>query len=168
MFDGAMTDAEVKINGQTAGPIHQGGFYQFKYDITALIQFGKSNLLEATVSKHSSNNSINRAERKADFWLFGGLFRPVYLEIMPQTAIERAAIDAQANGIFNLQVFAHTSAKQTIEAQVYQLNGKPVDGPFSLTMGDSVLHHQFNHPRLWNPEEPNLYYVYPLAELIFK
>ncbi len=159
VFDGAMTDAEIKINGQTAGPIHQGGFYQFKYDITALIQFGKPNLLEATISKHSSNNSINRAERKADFWLFGGLFRPVYLEIMPQTRIERVAIDAQANGVFNLQVFANTSVRQTIEAQVCQLNGKPVEGAFSLRVGDSVLHHQFNHHRLWNPEEPNLYYV---------
>ena len=34
VFDGVMTDTEVKINGQLAGPVHQGSFYQFKYDIT--------------------------------------------------------------------------------------------------------------------------------------
>ena len=30
VFDGVMTDAQVKINGKLAGPIHQGAFYQFR------------------------------------------------------------------------------------------------------------------------------------------
>src|SRR3954468_8776534 len=34
VFDGSMTDTEVKINGQLAGPVHQGAFYQFRYNIT--------------------------------------------------------------------------------------------------------------------------------------
>ena len=78
-----MTDAEVKINGVSAGEIHQGAFYAFKYDITKLLKYGESNLLEVTVSKHSSNQSVNEAERKADFWIFGGIFRPVWLEVLP-------------------------------------------------------------------------------------
>src|SRR5215217_81320 len=69
VFDAAMTDTDVKINGRSAGPTHQGGFYQFKYEITDLIHFDSTNLLEVTVSKRSTNASINRAERKADFWL---------------------------------------------------------------------------------------------------
>ena len=32
VFDGSMTDTEVKINGELAGPIHQGSFYQFSYN----------------------------------------------------------------------------------------------------------------------------------------
>src|SRR5882762_12012291 len=31
VFDGSMTDTEVKINGQLAGPLHQGSFYRFKH-----------------------------------------------------------------------------------------------------------------------------------------
>ena len=112
VFDASMTDTEVKINGQSAGPVHQGGFYQFKYDITDLVQFEKDNLLEVTVSKKSANNSVNRAERQSDFWLFGGIFRPVYLEIVPTTFIERVAIDAKANGDFNMQVFTNASQQQ--------------------------------------------------------
>ncbi|HQK40866.1 MAG TPA: beta-galactosidase, partial [Flavobacterium alvei] len=46
-FGGAMTDTEVKINGKLAGEIHQGGFYEFKYDITSLLNFGSKNTLEA-------------------------------------------------------------------------------------------------------------------------
>ena len=34
VFEGAMTDTKVMINGVLAGPIHQGGYYRFKYDIT--------------------------------------------------------------------------------------------------------------------------------------
>ncbi len=49
VFEGVMTDAEVKINGQLAGPLHQGGFYQFRYDVTNLVQYNISNILEVTV-----------------------------------------------------------------------------------------------------------------------
>jgi beta-galactosidase/beta-glucuronidase len=159
VFDASMTDTEVKINGKLAGPIHQGGFYQFKYDITSLVQFNKANMMEVTVSKRSTNASINQAERKADFWLFGGIFRPVYLEILPATFIERVAINAPANGDFNMQVFSNAGAQQTVEAQVYDLKGKAVDKPFQLLPGDSVLHHHFTGIKLWNPEQPNLYNV---------
>ncbi|NCU02606.1 MAG: glycoside hydrolase family 2, partial [Chitinophagaceae bacterium] len=33
VFEGVMTDAEVKVNGKSAGEVHQGAFYAFKYDI---------------------------------------------------------------------------------------------------------------------------------------
>lgn len=160
VFDGSMTDTEVKINGRSAGPVHQGGFYQFKYDITELIQFDRPNLLEVTVSKHSSNESVNNAERKGDFWEFGGIFRPVYLEIVPSVFIERVAINATADGDFTMQVFSNAGRKETVGAQVYELNGKAVGAPFQLSIGDSVLRHHFSGIKLWNPEQPNLYYVH--------
>src|SRR5450432_3761275 len=159
VFCASMTETEVRINGRSAGPIHQGGFYEFKYNITDLVQFDKPNLLEVTVSKRSTNNSINFAERKADFWMFGGIFRPVYLEILPIHFIQRVAINAQANGDFNMQVFSNAGPGQLVEAQVYQLNGKSIDKPFVLSAGDSILHHHFQGIQLWNPEQPNLYFV---------
>jgi beta-galactosidase/beta-glucuronidase len=159
VFDGSMTDTEVKINGQSAGPAHMGGFYQFKYDITSLVKFSAANLLEATVSKKSANNSINRAERQADFWLFGGIYRPVYLEIVPATFIERVAIDAKADGAFRMQVFNNAGSNHTIEAQVFDLFGKAMDKPFKLASGDTMLRHWFTNIQPWNPEQPNLYNV---------
>ena len=32
VFEGSMTDTDVKINGKSAGPVHQGAFYRFKYE----------------------------------------------------------------------------------------------------------------------------------------
>ncbi len=78
-FDGVMTDTEVLVNGRRAGDIHQGGFYRFSYDITGLLRPGRRNLLEVRVAKHSANKSVNAAERKADWWLYGGIYRPVWI-----------------------------------------------------------------------------------------
>ena len=164
VFEGSMTDTEVKINGKTAGPIHQGGFYRFKYDITALLKFGSSNLLEVTVSKMSAQASVNRAERNGDFWTLGGIYRPVYLEIVPETFIDRIAIDANANGSFSMDVYpVNSTGANSIEAQVQTLKGENVGEPFAIAVSQRqdkfVLTKQFKNPALWNPEFPNLYQV---------
>lgn len=159
VFDGSMTDTEVKINGQLAGPVHQGAFYQFRYDITALLKERPEHLVEVTVHKKSANNSINRAERQADFWLFGGIFRPVFLEVVPQTFIERVAVDARADGAFGMQIFTKKTKKaQQVEVQVTELNGKPVGKPIVVAARDSVfVRGNFPGVRQWNPEQPHLY-----------
>jgi hypothetical protein len=162
VFEASMTDTKVKINGQSAGPVHQGGFYRFKYDITELLNFGGDNLLEVTVSKKSANESVNQAERKADFWLFGGIFRPVYLETVPKTFIDRIAIDAKANGALTLDVFPiNLRAGNVINAQVQKLNGQPIGRPFTLKIPvgrEKVTLRQLVKDILpWNPESPNLY-----------
>ena len=162
VFEGSMTDTEVKLNGKSAGPIHQGGFYRFKYNISSLLKYGKNNVLEITVSKASANASINKAERGGDFWALGGIFRPVYLEIVPHTFIDRLAIDARADGSFSVDVFGvNLTDQHTIQVRVQKLNGEKVGETLSekaTKQGDKlVLKSTFNKPALWNPEFPNLY-----------
>ena len=118
VFEGVMTDATVKINGKLAGPTHQGAFYEFKYDISKLLFYGKSNKIEVIVKKFSGNKSINLAERKADFWVFGGIYRPVYLRVSPKENINRVAIDAKADGSFSSQcVFFFIKKNQRISGK---------------------------------------------------
>ena len=162
VFDGSMTDTEVKINGRSAGHIHQGSFYRFKYDISALLRYGRSNLLEVTVAKESANKSVNMAERHCDFWIFGGIFRPVYLEALPHQHISGVAIDAKADG--HLRADLHVSGIRTgdrLTAQVYTLTGEKTGEPFytDLHEGDTVARLQavLAAPRTWTPESPNLY-----------
>src|SRR5437868_10365936 len=38
VFDGAMTDTSAKLNGESVGSTHQGGFYRFKYEVTRLVK----------------------------------------------------------------------------------------------------------------------------------
>jgi hypothetical protein len=163
VFEGSMTDTEVKINGKSAGEIHQGSFYRFRYNITDKLNFGQNNLLEVTVSKMSSNQSVNKAERYADYWIFGGIFRPVYLEAFPRERIERIAIDAKADGSFAAEIFyADSIKKHEIEIEIIDDQGvvintisakiKPKDSLISITT-------TIENPSLWTSEKPTLYSV---------
>ncbi len=162
VFGGAMTDTEVKINGISAGPIHQGGFYEFKYNITKLVKFGEDNLLEVHVSKHSANASVNAAERKADWWLFGGIYRPVWLEISPKTHIGHVAIDAKADGtlLAEIQVQGEHQKVQVV-ATLTRLNSSEIVGIDSISIGSKdskiTFQSQFKNVKTWNPESPALY-----------
>jgi len=166
VFEGVMTDTEVTVNGRSAGPKHQGGFYRFKYEITHLLQFGAENRLEVTVDKLSANASVNRAERQGDYWIFGGIYRPVYLEAVPAQFIERVAIDAQADGTFILEASVNGEGADSVEAQIVELNGKRVGAPFSAKVanGKATLRTKVASPRQWTAETPNLYRVHTLLK----
>lgn len=166
VFEGVMTDTEVFVNGQSAGPKHQGGFYRFKYEITRLVNWGRSNLLRVVVSKHSSNESVNRAERLADYWVFGGIYRPVYLELVPPQFIERVAIDARHDGTFRMDVFTSglTRADENmwIEAEVTDVAGRLIGPPVRTPIGPentATITARFENVRPWSAETPNLYRV---------
>ncbi|HJX93325.1 MAG TPA: glycoside hydrolase family 2 TIM barrel-domain containing protein, partial [Pyrinomonadaceae bacterium] len=165
VFDGSMTDTEVWINGTSAGPVHQGSFYRFKYDITSLLKFGQTNLLEVTVSKESSNASVNNAERRGDYWNFGGIFRPVYLEALPGSFIDWTAIDARADEKISIDVNlgGHSSVGSRVVAQIVTPSGQPVGEPFSSEVLPDQhvarLQSIVTRPNLWTAETPNLYRV---------
>ncbi|SHN13778.1 glycoside hydrolase family 2 TIM barrel-domain containing protein [Chitinophaga sp. CF418] len=161
VFEGAMTDATVKINGQSAGPIHQGAFYTFKYDISALLKYGSRNLLEVTVAKHSANFSVNEAERKADFWLFGGIFRPVFLETLPAEHIASVAINARADGAFRAIVKVNAAQHREVTLQLYDKDHQQVGEPIIRTVDTPEIHIDtlYQHMQLWSSEFPNLYYA---------
>ena len=163
VFEGSMTDTEVKINGQPAGPVHQGSFYRFRYGITDKLKPGEENELEIKVDKWSSNPSVNRAERYADYWIFGGIFRPVYLEALPQQSINRVAINARADGVFEMDVFPiGISGGQIISAEIIDVSGKIVQRcETSVNKGDSLVRIscKVDRPKQWTAETPNLYTV---------
>jgi hypothetical protein len=161
VFDGSMTDTEVKINGKPAGAIHQGAFYRFKYDITALLFFDKPNVLEVTVSKMSADASVNNAERLADYWVFGGIFRPVWLEATPKQYIDYIGIDAKADGKFSMQVNINDPKQgMSVETTIIDANKKTIGTSFSFPIhaaGSFVVSDQFSNIKTWTSETPNLY-----------
>ncbi|HAZ04932.1 MAG: glycosyl transferase family 2 [Bacteroidetes bacterium GWF2_42_66] len=162
VFEGSMTDTEVKVNGKLAGAVHQGSYYQFGYDITKLLKFKGENLLEVTVSKHSANASVNDAERRGDYWIFGGIFRPVYLEAKPNEHITRIALNAKADGQLDVNIYLQNIVKaKQLEARVTTLNGQPVGKSFSLQLEKETQYAQLGEKlrdiKTWTPESPNLY-----------
>ena len=171
VFEGVMVRTEVFVNGQSVGPAHEGSFYEFKYDITPLLKFGATNLLEVTVSKVAEDPSVMRAERQGDYWNFGGIYRPVYLEVLPGHYIDWTGIDAKANGDFKADVHFGPGVKAgtaEVTAQILDTNNQPVGALFSAKPTDYAqgsdlesiqLDSHFDGVKLWTAETPNLYRV---------
>lgn len=161
VFGGAMTDTEVKVNGKLAGAIHQGGFYEFKYDISSLLKFGSKNTLEVHVWKHSANKSVNAAERRADWWLFGGIYRPVWLEVSPKTHIEHIAVNPKMDGSITVDLnLKNVSKNAVLEATLKGLNGEKFETftfPVKAKSTTASIAAQWKNIKPWNPESPNLY-----------
>lgn len=161
VFEGVMTDAEVKVNGQLAGPTHQGAFYRFTYDITDKLQYGRDNLLEVKVLKQSADPSVNASERRADWWLFGGIYRPVYLTAKPKTQIDHIAVDARVDGTLLTDLYlkgvkegqkieftlTQNGSSTPMGTQVCKISGQEKQS--FRTTWDNILP--------WDPEHPNLY-----------
>jgi hypothetical protein len=184
VFEGSMTETSIKVNGQAVGAAHQGGYLPFDFPLNApnhfranqqpeVLQYGEVNELEVTVAKKPSNQSVDLAERRGDYWVFGGIYRPVYLEVLPMDFIHRTAIDARADGQIVVDAFLqhHTEIRtnrrteldlvDTVEAQVLNLEGTPVGPAFSKSIPGPVnrarLEARIENITTWTPETPNLY-----------
>lgn len=154
VFEGVMTDAEVKVNGSIVGAKHQGAFYEFSYDITPLVRFGSSNLLEVTVWKQSSDKSVNEAERRADWWLFGGIYRPVWLKAVPRQHIRGVQISSLADGTLLMKL----STRNTTKGYGLRLTVAGKQQTVALQEGDEHnIETHWNGIKSWDTEHPHLY-----------
>jgi hypothetical protein len=161
VFQGSMTDTKVVLNSQQVGEVHMGGFTEFNYEVTAYLKNG-DNLMEVEVSKSSSNLSVQKAERIADFWLFGGIFRPVYIEEVPVNFIEHVAIDGQMTGDFTMDVIANVNREDlSLSAQIYDAQKQKVGKSFSTNLKGAIGHlaSRFKNVDAWSHEFPNIYSV---------
>lgn len=163
-----MTDAEVWVNGKSAGQIHQGAFYRFSYDITSLLKAEGENLLEVKVAKQSANKSVNAAERRADWWLYGGIYRPVWLEVVPAVSVEHFILDARADGSLRASVrMAGNAEGHVLAVSIRGLkDGKPlrtvqgkeqVSCPLSTSGRETEFTCKWSDVKVWNTEAPELY-----------
>lgn len=161
VFEASMTDTEVKINGQIAGERHQGGFSPFRYDVTDKLRWdGSANLLEVKVDKESSNRTMNLAQRRCDFWNFGGIIRPVYLVAKPESNIERVAINAGMDGRFHADCLVRNAGDGwTVRTTILDQTGKKVRDNRKRVGEASLCSPSFALSKfhLWTAETPYLY-----------
>ncbi len=161
VFEGSMTDTEVRINGKSAGPVHQGGFYRFEYNVSSIVSYGASNKLEVKVKKESGNASVNNAERHADWWNFGGIYRPVYLTATAKEHIEYFALDARADGSMTVDLDVRQAPQGSkIRYSLASLKepGKQLDAK-ELPLKEASERHTLKWKEVdaWECEHPNLY-----------
>lgn len=164
VFEGVLTDTSVSINGQSVGPTHQGGYCEFRYDVTPYVVVGaNTNILAVTVRKFSANASVEGAEEgNVDYWIFGGIYRPVYLEAKPPAYIDRIAANPLANGSITVSAYLGGAADSyTVKAFVTDTNNVQLGNSFSSTVNPGatnvVLSATLPTPNAWSSESPALY-----------
>lgn len=77
-FQGVNSSATVKVNDVTVCH-HDGGYSAFRVDITE--QFSEENHIEIAVDNGRNNHVY---PQRADFTLYGGIYRDIYLIIVPE------------------------------------------------------------------------------------
>mgnify|MGYP002623048884 CR=1 FL=1 len=163
VFEAAFTEIHVQINGRKAGNgTYQGGFTRHTIDVSDRVFFGekKKNRLEVEVLKESTNPQVNLAERRADYWNFGGIWRPVFIVSKPVQNISRVAIDAKGDGRFMADVFLSRALPgSSVSVGIFDAyEKKAAQSPAFPIASDNVkIDFAAKGIKAWNAEQPNLY-----------
>lgn len=178
-FEGAGHTADVFVNGKFVGR-HLGGYTAFCFDITAQVNFEQKTQLIAARIDNANNPDL--APLSADFTFYGGIYRDVWLiatenvhfdmlnyassGIFVETPqVSESAATVKVRGAFLNET--KQSKKLSIVSQIVEKNGNVVatlKSTVTAKAGEKVNFTQntakpIANPKLWSPENPNLYYV---------
>ena len=157
VFDGAMAEPRVSINGQEAG-YWAYGYNAFRVDATPYIKNGKLDI----------NVHLQNVEESSRWYPGAGLYRPVKLVLTQKTHIDDWSIFVRTMTIEKGKAVVEAEAKvinpskdMTVRISLIDPNGKRA-GQQDVRMGnDGKVYAQFtlDNPKLWSPETPYLYQV---------
>ena len=111
-FEGVSQDATVWLNGKRLGR-HQGAFTAFCFELTQLLKpHGNELRVEVT---NAPDPMI--APLEGDFTIFGGIYRPVSLLVLPATCF--TPLDYASSGVYMSQdKVSDSQARLTIKARI--------------------------------------------------
>ncbi|MEH0153191.1 glycoside hydrolase family 2 TIM barrel-domain containing protein [Limibacter armeniacum] len=166
-FEGVNMTAEVYVNGAKAGG-HIGGYLGFEIDITDLLEKGKRNTVLV-----KADNSYDRSivpSQKADFFLYGGIVRDVWLKKVNPISIKGCKVttsnvsEKAANTSLNIELYNPTAYSGAVTLEV-SLSDK--DGNAVASLGKRLKISNEGHvglalpklkqPHLWEVNDPYLY-----------
>ena len=158
-FQGVESGVAVWLNGHYVG-YSENSFDPAEFELTPYIKEGE-NKLAVRVWKWTASSWCE----DQDFFRFSGIFRSVYLYMVPEVHVWDISIvptlsDNFKNG--NLKVTTITSGKGTVKYCLADGGEEVVSGEASLagTCGDEevcTIEFPVAEPKLWSAEEPNLY-----------
>ena len=157
VFDGAMAEPTVSINGMQAG-YWAYGYNTFRVDITPFIEAG-DNLLEV---------DLQNVEESSRWYPGAGIYRPVKLVLTGRdwidpwkTFIRTRELKAnQAVLDVNVGIGSALDGGLSFEVEIYDATGKVVARGSSDDLnneGVAQMAITVNLPQLWSPESPYLY-----------
>ncbi len=165
MFDGAMSEPTVTVNGKRAG-YWAYGYNAFNVDITPYIHKG-DNTLEV---------ELTNVEESSRWYPGGGIYRPVTLLLRGNKRIATWETFARTTSIDKQKAFIDVDTKVEgvsihdkagVEIGLYDTRGTMVAGSRCAITADGKIKTvlDVNKPKLWSPESP---YLYKLVTRLYK
>jgi beta-galactosidase len=170
-FEGAMTASTAWINGVRLGE-YKGGYTPFSFDLTPHIDFAGENVLAVDVDS-TERADIPPFGHQIDYLTFGGIYREVWLRIVPGTFIEN--IFAKPRDVLSdhpgmdVDVFVQhlEASREVLTLEVELREGERVVSkvtqrvPASEAATEPVAHtarfENLAGIKLWDLAHPNLY-----------
>ncbi len=157
VFDGAMSEPTVTINGEKAG--HWAyGYNAFKIDITPYVKPG-DNIMEV---------ALVNMEESSRWYPGGGLYRPVTLVLTGSERIATWATFARTSSIEGGKAYIDVDTRiegvgdggsDSVEIALYRSTGIVAASVRCGIRADGTVATQLivDNPELWSPESPYLY-----------
>jgi beta-galactosidase len=155
VFEGAMSEPQVYLNGQKIGEWAYGYAY-FYFDISKHLQYGKEN----TLAVHLSNKEF------ASRWYPGaGLYRNVSLLTKDRQSFDQWGIFvttpriAANKATVSIKAASSAEAGSTMITIIQDANGKTVATHETTVGANGAFTENIDvpSPKLWSPESPYLY-----------
>ena len=156
VFDGAMAEPTVSINGQKAG-YWAYGYNTFRIDITPYFIKGE-NLLEV---------SLKNLEESSRWYPGAGLYRPVKLVLTDKRHIDDWSLSVRTIDVDHKKDVAKVEVGVRVEnvepdmRMIIGLQDSEGGGMMQsvVSFGDGHVSRTLSvpHPKLWSPESPSLY-----------
>ena len=158
VFDGAMSQPVVTVNGKEAGKWAYG-YNAFRIDITPFIQFGKNNLIEV---------HLNNVEESSRWYPGGGLYRPVSVELygnenfstwdtfVRTLKANRQEAEVEVNALLDGKI---GKSGKTVIALLDEKGTKVAEQTIQGATPEIKTTLKVTNPQLWSPESPYLYQV---------
>ncbi|PYE83650.1 glycoside hydrolase family 2 TIM barrel-domain containing protein [Pseudoroseicyclus aestuarii] len=162
-FDGAMADAEVWVNGEKIAA-HRDGYTPFEARLTP--HLSKEGTRVTVKIDGSENPEIPPFGGRIDYLTYAGIYRDVWLKVVPKVAIQRVAIrtpDALAEAK-SLRATVHLSAPDaapegTLTARLVDAEGRTLAEAETPVTGETaeIAMEGLTGITLWSCETPALY-----------
>ena len=158
VFDGAMSQPVVSVNGKEAGKWAYG-YNAFRIDITPFIQFGKNNLIEV---------HLNNVEESSRWYPGGGLYRPVSIGLygnenfstwdtfVRTLKANRQEAEVEVNALLDGKI---GKSGKTVIALLDEKGTKVAEQTIQGATPEIKTTLKVTNPQLWSPESPYLYQV---------
>ena len=162
VFKGVSHTCEVYLDGQKIGR-HYNAYTPFSIVVKNVTK--GEHLLEVLVDNRYSENSTLHIEN--DYFTYGGIIRPVFMEMVPDCFIERSEFEPiLENGQWkaNVRVWLRNVTAERFDATLsVKCAGEEAQivGQAEGT-GDTMFSAQlqFKGVDAWNPDQPNLYLIH--------